>query len=419
MVNARILLYGLFLTATWEGMLYVTVLGFNIRPYQLFLILISPMMLFKKRFKFDKITLLLILYAASGIPSLINSRSIEDTVITLFFQGVMVLIALSVRVYLNSKVKLEKAIGVWLVIIANVVNVFGWIQVLSWVVGRPVSPHFHPELYAIYRPYSFFIEPNFYGNFLASQLAMLSVLWISSVYKPLNEKFLLSILFALPLLVLNQSRGPWLGFAFALIVFVFFRYIVRWKISAKFVAIGVALLFISIMAGLFIYAAQPDIAMAFLQRVQETVNPLSEGAASDRLYEMKTSLRLSINHPIIGHGVGTWGIYLVGFGEGRGVRTPPRNIFLSWLFEGGAIRLLAGIGFLLSLLQRVRRALRTPDVQLRTLVWACFVGWLAVFFTFQFTVLEISPFYWIGVGLLLSATDRGVELQGAYVKNRY
>lgn len=409
----KFLLYTLFLTATWEGVLYVTLAGFNLRPYMLILSLVVLFLLYEKRFKLDRVNLCLIFYVISGIPSLINSRSIEDTVITLFFQGVMVVIALSVRVYLNSIEKLEKAIGVWLVITANVVNVFGWIQAFSWIVGHPISPHFHPELYAIYRPYSFFIEPNFYGNFLASQLTMLTVIWISPVYKTLSRKFFVTIIFALPLFILNQSRGPWLGYVFALAAFMFFRYLVRRKMSTRFIATSVALLFVFMTASLLIYAARPDIGAAFLQRIQETINPLGEGSASDRMYEMQTSLRLTRNHPIFGHGIGTWGLYLtandIGVREGRAIRTSPRNIFLSWLFEGGTVRFLAGVAFVILLLQRVKRALQTPDASIKTLVWACFVGWLAVFFTFQFTVLEISPFYWIVIGLLLSATDRGIE----------
>jgi O-antigen ligase len=395
------LLYSLLLTATWEGMLYITVKGFNFRPYEFFLVSLLLLLLLQRRIQLDGICFLLFLYAFAGVPSLLNSPSVKDTLLILFFGLMMVLVALSVRYSLTTRNKLERAVFAWVFGVANVVNAFGLVQFVSWALGSPISPMWKATW--LFRPYSVFIEPNYYGNFLASQILILVVLWLSPQYRRIHRACLVSIPPALFLLAMNQSRGPWLGFLLAFFIFVTFRYVYHGGFPAK-LFVGMLLtagLVPVLLATAYIF--QPGYALSFHRRILYTVDPLSEGAAVDRMTDMRSSYEETAKHPLIGSGVGTWGL-VVGF-QGREVRTAPRNIFLAWLFEKGLLGFLAGLLFVSGLAFRVLRGLQTKDTGMQALTWALLSAWLSIFFVFQFTFSEISPFYWVIIGLLLSVTD--------------
>lgn len=403
MLKIRTLLYSLFFTATWEGILYVTVGGINLRPYEALLAIIVLILLLKRRYTFDILSWVLLLYVVSGIPSLFNSQALSFSLNTLFFQLIMVFIALSVRNLLNTSTKLEDAIKVWSLVIGNIVNLFGLLEFGTWAIGLPILPQFAPQFYSIARPYSFFIEPNFYGNFLASQIGLLCVLWLTPAFRTLRLWITGSLLLAIILLFLNQSRGPWIGLLFALAIFIFGRYIRRGKMAKHFLWGGIAFLYIIIMIITFFYVASPEAGEALTQRLMHTINPLQEGAAKDRLYDIQLALQVFQRSPFIGNGLGNWGLFVGN--EGRGIATPPRNIFVAWLAEKGITGLVIGFAMLWTIISRTKASLKIASHASRMTIWTCFTGWLAVFFTFQFTYLEISPFYWIVTGFLFAAQD--------------
>jgi O-antigen ligase len=127
------------------------------------------------------------------------------------------------------------------------------------------------------------------------------------------------------------------------------------------------------------------------------------------------SIEVFREHPWIGNGVGTWGYYVAR--EGRDVLTPPRNLVTAWLFEKGILGAVIGAILHLAIVARTAVGLRYADPGLRMLIWAPFVGWLAVLITFQFTVVEITPFYWTILGMLLAATDQSLMVRAAQRRN--
>lgn len=406
MLKIRVLLYTLFLTATWEGILYVTIGGINFRPYEFILALLVLVIVSKNLYTFDTVAWLMLLYVMSGVPSLINSRALSSSLNTLFFQMIMVIIALSIRALLNTQTKLEDAIKVWVLVIANIVNLFGLLEFGTWAIGKPILPQFAPEFYAIARPYSVFIEPNFYGNFLVGQLGLMLVLWSTSAYRSLHFEITLSLLLAVALLILNQSRGPWIGLILAVSIFVLIRYIRRGKIPTRVALASVIFLYLLFTAMLVSFTVFPGIGAALIQRFQDIINP-QEGAARARLYDIQLALQMFQRSPITGNGLGSWGI-LVG-NTGRAIATPPRNIFIAWLAEKGIVGLLFGLAMIWKIVVRTKSGLRVKHQALRVLIWTCFTGWLTIFITFQFTYLEISPFYWIITGFLLAAQDLAIK----------
>jgi O-Antigen ligase len=403
MLKVRWLFFLLLLTATWEGMLYLTVSGINFRPYQPVLGALMLVILWAGRIRVDWMAIALLLYFLAGLPGLSNSISPGDTARTLFFTGLMVVIALTVRTLIRTREALSWALQAWALGVGTIVNVFGMFQLLSWFAGRPISPHFGPEFYPIYRPYSFFIEPNFYGNFLAAQIIILVILWLSPQQRRIHLLCLISLPPALLLLAFNQSRGPWIALGLALTIYVFFRYVRRGAFSTRLAVWGLGLLCVSVVGLSAVIQVAPDLSEPFVRRLRDTVQPLAEGAARDRVYDIQRSFEATRRRPWIGHGVGTWGYY-VGL-EGRSAQTPPRNIFVAWMFEKGLLGATAGVVLVFTIFVRHVRALRAANAELWPLIWAPFLGWLAIFFTFQFTVLEISPLYWITLGLFIAASD--------------
>ncbi len=413
MLKVRWLFFLLLLTATWEGVLYLTVGGTNLRPYQPVLVVLVLVVLWSGRIRVDWMAIALLLYLLSGLPGLANSIAPGDTARILFFTALMIAITLTVRTLIRTRSAMNWALQAWVLGVGNIVNMFGLLQLLTWFAGRPISPHFGLQYYPIYRPYSFFIEPNFYGNFLAAQIISLVVLWLSPAHRRIHALCLISLPPALLLLAFNQSRGAWIALALSLAIYIFFRYMRRGAFSPRLAAWGFSLLCVGVVGLSAIVQVAPDLSEPFVQRLRDTVQPLAEGAARDRVYDIQRSFEATQRRPWIGHGVGTWGYY-VGL-DGRSAQTPPRNIFVAWLFEKGLIGTVAGLLLVFTILVRHVRALRVAPADLRALIWAPFLGWFAIFFTFQFTVLEISPLYWITLGLFIAATDLALSPTPAIV----
>jgi hypothetical protein len=88
MIHPRLILYALFITVTWESVLYGTIGNFNFRPYQLFLSIGIILALARGAFVVGGIGILLVLYATSGIPGLINSIALNDSLRIVLFNGI-------------------------------------------------------------------------------------------------------------------------------------------------------------------------------------------------------------------------------------------------------------------------------------------------------------------------------------------
>ncbi len=413
-----VFLWLFFLTAPFESdFLSIEISGFSIRPYEFFLAFLLLSMIFHKKIKLDGPINILWLYVLAGIPGLVNSISLKNSFLVLIFTFLMVLITTVIRAALSRINQLEKISLIWLLVIANIVNGFGLLQIATWILGIPISPQFHPEIHPLYRVYSVFIEPNFYGNFLAAQASALFVLWLSPSFKRWHKLILVSLAVSLFLLIMNQSRGPWLGFVGAIALYLTFRFLLRLSMPSK-------LVYAALIGGILIFSVvgvasiiSPKQIESLALRLQNTINPLQEGAAQDRWYDIQVaSSRISIN-PIIGNGVGNWWAhvythYCSGDLEtcivelGGNVRNPPRNIFVAWLFEKGLLGFVTGLSLIMVQIWVLRKILSRSDEAAKALGWAFFCASFSLFIVFQFTFSELSPFHWTNIGFLLAAYDR-------------
>jgi O-antigen ligase len=397
------------LTATFEGMLFFDISeSAKIRPYQPLLIILFISRLNKIRI--DKLNVLLLLYIAGGFPSLLNSVSLSDSLRKLFFELIMICIAWTVRACMQSEDWMRRGLRFWGIIVPNVANGFALIQFFTWMMGSPISPHFAPTLNPLYRPYSFFIEPNFYGNFLVLQICLLTGLMIShSTWTPKGSKSALWL--AIVMLLLNQSRASWIGALAAM--FLMYR-LLKAVTPHRRLRLRPAQIALWFVAGVLclVLLLPGDQVLNLRERAEQTINPLEEGAAADRLFDILLSIELLNREPVLGIGVGTYGLQEGAFGyspdrinEGGDVRTSPRNIFLAWLVEKGIIGFGCGMAFVIIFGKTIYRRLREAPVEYKKLITALAGAWFGIFISFQATMLEISPSYWITIGMLLGAMD--------------
>lgn len=413
-----IFLWLFFLTAPFEAdFLSIEISGFSIRPYEFFLLFLFLLAVFQRKIQLDKPAVILWFYVLAGIPGLINSISLKNSYLVLVFSFLMILVTITLRATLSRINQLKKNSVIWLLVIANIINGFGLFQVFSWVLGFPVSPQFHPEIHPLYRVYSVFIEPNFYGNFLAAQGSALVVLWLSPSFKRWHKFILVSLLVSVFLLVLNQSRGPWLGFAGAIAIYFAFRFLLRLRFPAKFMyAAVIGLILIITVVGITSIVFPKQIESLAL-RIQNTINPLQEGAAQDRWYDIQIAANKISNNPLIGNGIGNWWAhvythYCSGDLEtcitqlAGNVRNPPRNIFVAWLFEKGLLGFAAGLGLIIIQIWVLRKILTKGDETTKAVGWAFFCASFVMLIIFQFTFSELSPFHWVNIGFLLAAYDQ-------------
>jgi len=393
-------LYLLALTVPWEDVLYAQVGGFRWKPYEGVLVaLLIALVLRQRRLPRDPMIFGLLLYSGSGILSLVNSVSIFDSSMTIFFEFVMVSIVIVLRWTRIDLSSLSRLTLFYVLVVGNLIGGYAAFQFIGYYLGFDI-PYFAPELYAIFRPYGTFSEPNPCGNFLVSHVLMASVLALSPSFRRYRLWLWITASFQFALLILNLSRAPWVGLVVSLAAYALLYSKKHRRLGRPILlSVGVSISVLFLMIVLF-FTSSTGVSTV-MERFGQTINPLSEGTARERLGDMQLSLQLWRTHPWIGSGVGTWGMVAYK-SQGRGARMPPRNIFLSWLFEKGVFGTLIAIGLYLWIgMRALRTYLRSRSELQSTLVLSGFLATLAVFVTFQFTRIDITPFYWFQMGLLL------------------
>jgi hypothetical protein len=397
-------LYFLALTVPLESVLYLDMGGFRWRPYEVVLgALLVAMVIRRRPPPVDAITLASFLYVAAGLLSLNVSLSPKDSLLIILFEFIMALILFAVRWATRDLATVKNLLLFYVLGVGNAIGLVGLAQFVGYYLGFHVM-YFHPEAYAIFRPYATFFEPNPYGNFAVAIVMLSLVLAASPAYAHWRPVFATTAILQLVILALNLSRGPWLGFVAATALYVVLDGLKHRHVGRPVIRLmGVGVLLLGLLVAISFVSPRGYAALS--ERIGVTINPWGEGAARVRLADIELSENAWRIHPIFGNGVGTWGRFAYGL-SGREARVPPRNIFVSWLFEKGivgtaiAIWLYGAIGW-----HALRRYFATPDVLRGTLIVAGLVAGAAIFTTFLFTRADISPHYWFMLGLLLAAAN--------------
>jgi hypothetical protein len=451
---------GLFLlamTAPLEETLYLSLGGFRVKPYEAMLLGLVVALLVRRRMRVDRLSGVLVAYTLFGLVSLgfDFGAPLFTSLQIIVFELLMALLFIATRATIlldawgeeppwlaririemewalasvvsrliahrawgEVLAKVEAADGTsdrfvararrltvfYVLVVGNVIALYGLGQFVGYYVGLPI-PYFHPEVYAIFRPYSTFIEPNPFGTFLTGQIALALTLLLSPEFRRWRVALGATLALQFALLAVNLSRGSWLAAALVIVVIVIIRFYRAPDLDLRRVGAVLAGACVTLAAAAGLVALlSPTITQVIMVRLNSFTN-LNGGTLHWRTSDFLLALQIWALKPVVGYGPGTWGAAAYGF-VGKAAVTSPRNIFTAWLFERGLVGALLAIGFYKLFIERAMRAYRfAPQGQRRTLILAYGMATVAVFIGFLSASAEIVPYYWFQLGVLAALTD--------------
>lgn len=449
----------LAVTAPLEEVLYVSIGGFRVKPYEAILLGLVLTLFVRRKLRLDRLAGVLAVYVLSGVVSvgLDFGAPLFTSLQVIAFELLMVLLFMATRASVLTdawgelppwlarlRTELEWALApavarllirsartesaadtgaaeggaeggaervverarrltvFYVLVVGNGVALYGLGQFVGYYVGLPI-PYFHPEAYAIFRPYATFIEPNPFGTFLTAQIALVLTLLISPAFRRWRMALVGTLGLQVVLLAVNLSRGSWLAAALVIVVLALIRFGRApdpRRVGALLVGGAVVLAAVSSLLAFW----NPAILQALVGRLS-TITNLNDGTLHWRTSDLLLALQFWTLKPVLGYGPGTWGAAAYGF-VGRTAAVAPRNILTAWLFERGLVGALLAIGFYKLLAERAIRSYQSAlTEQHQTLILAYGLATVAVFVGFLSASAEIVPYYWFQLGMLAALTD--------------
>jgi O-antigen ligase len=453
-------IYLLALTAPLEEVLYISIGTFRWKPYEAVLLGLLLVPALRRQIRLDRLTGVQTLYVLVGLVgvALNVGTPLLAPLQTIAFELLMVLLFVLVRAGLlrddpgdphprlaiirtwiewhlapvvgwrrfraqhaaadadESRrmvlLRVRRMTLFYVLIVGNAIALYGLGQFVGYYLGLPV-PYFHPEAYAIFRPYATFVEPNPYGSFLSAQIAIAVTLLFSPSFHRWRAALMATLVLQAFLLAVNLSRGAWLAVAVMLAVLAAVRFgrAAADLPRAVLALAGAAALLMTIGGAL--YAWNPSMLQTIASRLATFTNP-SDGTINWRTNDLMLALQAWLTKPVTGYGPGTWGTTVYGF-AGRNAAVAPRNIIAAWLFERGLVGALLAIGFYKLLTQHAANAYRTvASEEQRALILAYGLATIAVFVGFLSATAEIVPYYWFQIGALLALLTVAPRAKGNY-----
>ncbi len=272
-------------------------------------------------------------------------------------------------------------------------GLFGIYQYLTGIAVDPSLTDITLNEVTFGRAYSAFGNPN---NF-AEILVLLLPFYLSSFInaKGILKKLLYTALFIPPMvsLLLTLSRSGWIGFAVAVIVFVFF--VKKWLIPLLIVLAIVVI---------------PFLPVPLYRRILTITNPEDTSIAT-RFMEYQTVLPVLDNFWFTGLGLGNETFtsvvrnYYIHVKGGK-LLAHSHNLFLQIWLETGIIGILSFLAFLISMFKKSMKALWSPgDRQLKYIISAAIAALSGVLVIGLAEHVWFYPrvmlFFWVITGILL------------------
>lgn len=451
--NAGLIL--LAVTAPLEEVLYISVGGFRVKPYEAIVLGLVVALFARHQLRMDRLTGVLTAYVLVGVVSIgfDPSAPLFNSLQVIVFELLMVVLFMVTRATVQmdlwgeepawitrSRTELEWALApvmgrlfmrlarteptaeagaageatdrfvararrltvFYVLVVGNGVSLYGLGQFVGYYLGLPI-PYFHPEAYAIFRPYATFIEPNPFGTFLTAQIALALTLLLAPAFRRWRRALVATLALQFAVLAVNLSRGSWLAAALIIVLLA----IIGFRRAPDLPRIGIIVVGVAIVAvaagGLLVWL-NPAIAQTIAGRLTSFTN-LNGGTLHWRTSDFLLALQAWALRPVIGYGPGTWGTIAYGV-VGKTAVTSPRNIFTAWLYERGLVGALLAVGFYKLYIERAINAYRAePKGQRQTLMLAYGMATLAVFVGFLSASAEIVPYYWFQLGVLAALSD--------------
>jgi O-antigen ligase len=304
----------------------------------------------------------------------------------------MLLIILTVR----TKEELSSVLRILLVGI----TISGLYGIYQYLVGIPVDPSLTDTTLnevTFGRAYSTFGNPNNFAELLVLFLPFYAAAFVNS--KGILRKLIYIVLFIPPVisLLLTLSRSGWIGFAVAIVVFVFF--VKKWLIPLIIILALVA----------FPFLPQP-----LYRRILTITNP-SDTSVITRFQEYDTVMPVLQNFWFTGLGLGNETFtsvvrnYYIHVKGGK-LLQHSHNLYLQIWFEVGFVGILSFLAFLVSTFKKSVRALwSSGDKALKSIIAAAMAAICGVLVIglaeYVWFYPRVMLFFWVVAGILLCAVS--------------
>ncbi len=266
--------------------------------------------------------------------------------------------------------------GVIISFIAIYQYLFGFSRLLEYITKEGITDPYVKDCINQKRVFAPFINPNALGGYLAMTIALVLAL---------KRRLLFIIPLALALLMTKS-----LGAILSLFSGVTLWYYLKKKLNKRTIAY---------LAALFI-----AITLIFLSRQATAKEYLSLSfSALTRIDYWKDTLRIILIHPIIGAGIGCFGLYNTEYAH---------NLYLQMWAENGILGLISFLWLIFAVLKTGLQEFRSDKgkMYLASIVSSCVIFLVHNFADFTFYLPEISLIWWLQMGLCLPREENKLPI---------
>jgi putative inorganic carbon (hco3(-)) transporter len=252
---------------------------------------------------FPKATLIALGYILTCLLSMYNSPNILMSIFDIFFLVQMVLMYFYIANFIKCKEDVVYIVHVLMacLFIQSTVLFIQYITEIQFTLTGKISSadtieYFHGgRSIGVHRPAGTSSSPNESGGHIAILLLMVLSLLLYTKNRFKNTLVWIVLLMGMAALCLTFSRGSWVGFAVALVVFLLVALRYRWMSGKKVVAAGVL---ITMILGVFFVP------------IAARLSQDDQGSAWARIPLMKLAFNMIQEHPFIGIGANNFSVVL-------------------------------------------------------------------------------------------------------------
>jgi len=365
----------------------------------------------RKKFviRFPAPFVILILFLASNLVSIIFSLDINRAIAVFAFTVLVFLVALLVTNLVKGSCDFEKII-LALFLGAGATSLFGIYQFVGDMIGLPqtltlLSDRYIKDVLGFARVQSTAIEPLYFANFLLVPLGLMMVLILNRVGRIKNWFLVATFFISFIAFSLTFSKGGFLALGMVVLAIMLFQLRFLFRRQNLPFLLGIILL-LSIFAGTIIYASGR--VADFEKLVAKTIGIITGASIAERLDASTKAIEAVASSPFFGIGPGNFGPFFAGF-----VSNPPdggwaivNNEYLELLAETGIIGTLLFIAFLVAVFLRSYKILRENQNRFgRALILGLSIGLFGILVQYlSFSTLYITHI-WFFFGLLIAAQE--------------
>lgn len=403
--------------------LYVVVLGLSFKLlYFVSIPLLVAALFHASIFPVNKLEKWLYLWLLSYFFSIGNLISVSDWIITVLGQIVLILIYKGIIIQCSTKDKLKYFEHI-LIIGFSIIVMIGILQFALYYALGITWGISHQKTVGLARPRSLTLEPDWYG-LICMILSIYMVIHYAAnkrVFKS-NRTDIVIMVSSLIGLIISMARATWLGFAFAMLVFLVCK--IDKKTKKRILKIAYVALASIVVALILIGVASPQLFINIFNRINIFQSAKTDGGATaTRISSIEIMLHFFKLHPITGNGVGGMNAistdsellaslgYFYEINAGRG----NANIIITNLFDVGIIGTLFLLLFFIEFFKMMIKCYKkTKDL---TILCYIFI-FIALLTDFQFNNGIRQAYVWILLGFAVSRYRLLMRSQSSNVNNR-